>query len=376
MNIFTTTIDMVSKFPCLLLVGLLLVTQCTLLHAPPAYYPRLALVSNSTTIGAVFESPSTNKHALLFARSQSLSPTTPWLPPVDIVTSTEPNVDLANGFLLQLHTTGTILCAYRHHTGDGPSRVYRIQVSSSADSGATFTFLSTVTQGPVGVWEPFLFQDPADPPTTITVYYSAECTNGGEQDVVAQTSTDGGVHWGPVTSRIHTPGSRNGMPGVIKLGDGSLLAVFEGFWGPGGWGHFTVNSARSFDKGASWVQRQVVHVPVEGNSGSPQVGLCVGGGEGGAEEPAVCTVYMSNEGGGGGGVWPSGAHLSTICVQQPLAASEALNFTAGVPRVFHTDTPEALWPAFVGGGGGDLFWLVYQTPEGAAAFNPAGGICV
>jgi hypothetical protein len=93
----------------------------------------------------------------------------------------------------------------------------------------------------------------------------------------------------------------------------------------------------------------------------------------------VCTVYMSNEGGGGGGVWPSGAHLSTICVPLPQDPSQPLNFSAGVPRVFQTDTNEALWPAFVGGAGageGGVFWITYQTPDGGAALNPAGGICL
>jgi hypothetical protein len=268
-------------------------------------------------------------------------------------------VDLANGHLLQL-PNGTLLCAYRHHDGAAPKRVFRIQVSCSHDFGRSWALADTVIEGALGVWEPFLFFAVG----AVQIAYSAELPAVGgraEQDIVFQTSTSGGCGWGPVASRVHTDGSRNGMPGVVALPDGSLLVLFEGFWS-GVWGAYTVNSARSFDGGGTWVQRRVVHAPpapAQANAGSPQAAACPG---------KACAVFMTDEGGAPGGAqWPAGAHAGLLCAPLDAAnVSAPIDWAAGgAPATVPAETPTVFWPSFfVAGPQGAS--VAYQGDDGAA----------
>jgi hypothetical protein len=285
------------------------------------------------------------------------------------------DVDLANGFLLQLGT-GAILAAYRHHDGNGSARVYRIAVSVSHDFGGSWAPLAVVTAGPVGVWEPFLHAYSGDAAEVVHVYYAGEITNGGEQDILRQTSIDGGMTWGAVDVRLHTPNSRNGMPGVAELFDGSLLAVYEGF-GSRGWGHFEVRARRSFDAGATWAQELVVHAPQspQFNSGSPQVAVCVQTGK-------IVVVFMTSEPPPPEGalLWPDGAHIGV--------SSARLNSTnLSEPLVFPVEagivpTPAtAYWPSLLLdalGTKGDLEFslrVAFQDVSGAAYLS-AGTLCI
>ena len=342
-----------------------------LIAPAPAYYPRLALLrragGGAVFTGAALEVPTPSSRRLLFLSAPS--PAGPWAASGSVIASAPVGVgapvDLGNGVLLQL-PNGTLLCAYRHHDGAPPNRTFRIQLASSHDFGGTWAFAATIAAGPLGVWEPFLYLARAGDAGALRVAYSAELPAGAggrvEQDVVFQGSADGGGSWGAITARVHTGGSRNGMPGVALLPDGSQLAVFEGFWG-GAWGAFTVNSARSFDGGASWVQRQVVHAPPpRANAGSPQVALC-----GGAAGKA-CAVFMSSEGEAPPGqAWPAGAHAGLLCA--PL---DAANVSApidwargGAPTTVATETRYIFWPSlFAAEEGGAQ--VAYQGSDGAA----------
>jgi len=334
-----------------------------LIFPSPAFYPRLALIKSED--GALFssaalENPTANQRRLIFVTSFSAT----WNESTNYtVIASAPNelggVDLGNGFLFQLENK-TILCAYRHHSGVPPNRVFRIQIAASHDLGRTWGFASSVSVGSLGVWEPFLFSAAG----TLRVSYSAELQMGvdgrAEQDIVFQESSNGGSDWGPIYSRLHTNGSRNGMPGVSLLSDGSLLLVFEGFW-TGVWGAFTVNSARSFDSSASWVQQQVVHAPrLSANAGSPQLVFC------GVSEK-VCTVFMSNENEPSGQIWPSGAHAGLLCA--PLDrynVSAPLDWGAsGVPIVLEAETPFIFWPSFFFSQSEHLY-VAYQGSDDAS----------
>jgi len=198
------------------------------------------------------------------------------------------------------------------------------------------------------------------------IAYAAELPVGADgramQDIALRASSDGGRTWTPEVGRIHTPGSRNGMPGIAVLSDGSWLAVFEGFWGPGGWGVYTVNACRSFDGGRTWVQRAIVHAPASGsNAGSPQVLRCAASGSGGAPE-RVCVVFMSSEGQTARGLtWPDGAKLVTHCATVPPGAAP-IDWQAAVAGNVSTITPTAYWPGLFGGNGS----LTYQSADGRA----------
>jgi hypothetical protein len=347
-------------------------TAALVVAPAPAYYPRATVTASGEALAVVERPNAAMPHRLGLLRRTSLSPET-WMDAATVESDTRSGVDLANGFLWQERTGGALLCAYRHHTDVGtPAVVYRIALSSSADEGVTWTPLANITQGPIGVWEPLLFSTPTDPPGTVRVLYSAELTNGGEQDIVQQTSRDGGATWGAVDSRVHTAGSRNGMPGVAVGPDGSLVLVFEGFWS-GQWGHFTVNSVRSFDGGVTWVQPQIVHAPsltatcngVPCCAGSPQIGQC---------GSSVAVVYMSNEDHPGGGQpvpWPGGAGVGLITASfSSTNVSAPLEWAASPPSFPPLLSPSALWPSIFTDG--PYLRLAYQTNGGAAALSTRG----
>jgi hypothetical protein len=381
----------------------------TILSPAPAGYPRMTMMAtpNGSSVAlASFERPEgSTRRIVVYGRTTVVPEVFAQLGVAAEVPNATPDVDLANGYLLQL-PNGTLLCAFRHHDGNGASRVFRIQVSASHDYGVTWALLSTVAQGPIGVWEPYLFRLTTDDNSTVRVAYSAELTNGGEQDVVVQVSGDGGATWGAVSSRIHTPGSRNGMPAIIELLDHSLLAVFEGFW-TGVWGDFTVNSARSFDGGTTWPEREMIHAPNSSSSpggssfdaGSPQAALCPVTGK-------IVVVYMSNEptnvstADSAVSSWPDGAHAAVQSAHLNYTNVTApLDWSLSPPAVIPTETPTIYWPSFfldpdspLGEGEGDeegeegarrrrrlqvnyAMRIAYQGADGSAAVTDAT-VCI
>eukprot|EP01043_Picozoa_sp_COSAG02_P025704 COSAG02_NODE_1453_length_12551_cov_2.557420_11_plen_351_part_00 len=189
-----------------------------------------------------------------------------WAKISTILTDGREGVDLANCNLAQL-PSGRVLASYRHHVPQTAGGMrYAIEVSASDDGGHSWRALSTMVSGAVGMWEPFLFPPMAVERRATTgghdviwAAYSQELTNGGLQSIVWQRSTDRGASWeAPITisdGREHH--SRDGMPGITRLRDGSLLMVFEGFWDYFAHNtterhHFSVQARRSFDEGNTW----------------------------------------------------------------------------------------------------------------------------
>lgn len=361
-----------------------------LISPAPAYYPRTIVLRNTTHF-AVVEKPLGNYSRLVLVAQLNSNGSQPWAEQAVIAQDNTSGVDLANGFLLELED-GALLCAYRHHVWNGSSRVYRIQLSASSDGGRSWALKSTIWSGDTGVWEPYLYTHSLTP-HIVRVLYSLELTNGGEQDIVQQESSDGGSTWGSISLRIHTKGSRNGMPGAVELADGSILFVFEGFWGAG-WGHFTVNSVRSLDGGQTWTDAAVIYAPpVASNAGSPQVGVCRSG--------AIWVVFMCNRRTVATAAppyptqarprpastrlaeptprWPDGAHiwacrssLNTTRPLQPLQWSAPQLLPSPDPTA-PTDT--ALWPSLLHTPApSPLLALVYQTAGGAAVMS-ADSLC-
>ena len=355
-----------------------------LLANAPAGYPRVALSNGNATAFAVVEAPApSGGRSLQLKRRDNASPNAQWINVAAIVVDKAKGVDLANGNLLSL-PDGTLLCAYRHHSPSGGSTTYRIQVSRSLDNGTSWFLLSTVASGPIGVWEPYLYTSPTNA-SVLRVLYSAELTNGGEQDVVQQSSTDGGASWGAVDARVHyAPGGRNGMPGVALLGDGSMVMVFERPIGPP-WGHFSVNFVQSVDGGATWGPQLPIHTPSVAsgfNAGSPQVAYCPG-------SATVVAVYMSDEAtppqvvGSG---WPDSARVwvsygsavgSSVAavIGAAAVAAPVLNWTAGAP-VQGTGTDFIYWPGVFYDVRARSLHVVYQGSDGAAWLDAKGGALV
>ena len=60
------------------------------------------------------------------------------------------------------------------------------EASVSEDGGRSWSALSTVATGPIGMWEPFLWLDDAaagQDPAVLWCAYSQELTNGGLQSI-------------------------------------------------------------------------------------------------------------------------------------------------------------------------------------------------
>ena len=129
-------------------------------------------------------------------------------------------MDLDNAFPLQL-ADGTVLVAYRRH--DRKGHIFRIEVSSSRD-GNDWVVRSTVATGTQGIWEPFLLPLHDG---KVQVYYASEEGCFPDQRIEMRTSTDGGMSWGTPVTVAEKKGSRDGMPGVVRLNGQELLVVFE-----------------------------------------------------------------------------------------------------------------------------------------------------
>lgn len=361
-----------------------------LLAPAPAYYPRVAAFGNGSAFAAVERPVAGVRRIVLLARA-SLDGA--WEDAGVIVEDATAGVDLGNPMLFA--SGALLLCAFRHHTGAAPHRVYRIAVTASRDGGRSWSVAPAVASaGPTGVWEPFLWAHSSDTAGTVRIVYAAEVVNGGEQDIVQRVSTDFGATWGGIVTRVHTPGSRNGMPGAAELCDSSVVLVFEAFL-PGAWGAYVVNSARSFDGGATFPQRALVHAPLAAgrDAGSPQVGVCPASG-------AVVAVFMSNEAAGlvdsgaaadrsdslappaaGGAAsttplrWPDGAHIAVVAAHvNATDASAPLSWgpaSATLPIV----TASAFWPSLFVEPFLHVLRAAYQGDDSAAYLAEGALLC-
>jgi hypothetical protein len=233
-----------------------------------AYYPRVAALGDGTLL-AGYDHTVGSQNAIGVVRSTNGGAS--WSAGTEAVLAPLSD-DLANAFPLQI-ADGTVLMACRHNS---PSAgIYRIEVHASQDLGATWQLRSTPATGSVGLWEPLLFQLPDG---TVQVYYASEEGIAPDQRIQMRASADGGMTWGGPVTVARKAGSRDGMPGVVRLPDGTLLAVFEASdLAPY---RFVIRAVRSTDDGRTWsASRQLVHAPANPVSarwaaGAPSVVRC------------------------------------------------------------------------------------------------------
>ncbi|KAK1782239.1 LOW QUALITY PROTEIN: hypothetical protein QBC45DRAFT_448640 [Copromyces sp. CBS 386.78] len=181
--------------------------------------------------------------------------------------------DLDNAMPLAL-PSGRILFAFRHHslalnpsspTGFSYTQ-YRLDVCSSSDGGATWSFLSHIDERPAspdpnqlnGLWEPFLRL--AADGRTIQAFYSSE-NSRGDQDNLMRFSIDSGATWSDppiLVSSSSEADSRDGMTGVSSVSSSpcrqnELICVFE-TTSPSG--VFSIARVLSHDDGKTWGERK------------------------------------------------------------------------------------------------------------------------
>lgn len=194
-----------------------------------------------------------------------------------------------------------------------------------------------------------------------------------EQNIVWQLTQDNGTSWTAPLVVAHNAGSRNGMPGLARLQNGSLIVVgtqlyrelmtlerphhtsertppphlhqvFEGFYEQ--WGDFSVSYALSHDLGRTWINRQKIYDPPgAAMAGAPQVAVDASG--------RVYASCMTNDMDGpiyppwddrtGVRVWHgSCAGCAAVYVTAPFSHNSNYLPTADAMQVFAATQPQAL----------------------------------
>ncbi|KAH9945947.1 glycoside hydrolase family 93 protein [Epithele typhae] len=279
-------------------------TAVDIFPAGDGAYPRLAALASGALLGTVTQVSGGNK-ILQVTRSTDGGRSFAALGSI----ATAPG-DLDNANLLELSPGGAVLAAFRNHdlNAAGAPTYYRITACVSHDGGATWSFLSQVAERAAGadnngLWEPFLRLSKKD--GSLQVYYASE-NSGADQDILMQTSFDGGKTWGaPVTVAGATTTGRDGMPGCANFNDGAdkLMCVFETTEGRGGL--FSVKSVVSTDEGATWGQRSVVYNPGGSlNAGAPQIAA--------TEDDKLVVSFMTDEDNTAAHSWPDGASFKVV----------------------------------------------------------------
>jgi len=341
-------------------VGAALVATCTAIPVAPIAaggYPRAI----QTVAGERLLCTCGAGELAVWASLESSS--AKWVRRGTVVEDTRSGVDLANCVVFEPEP-GHLLAAYRYHTGcndaPGGERLvgtalqqarctnFSLQVSASTNRGRSWAYLSTVVHGAVGMWEPFFFETAAG----LRLAYSQELTNGGLQSIVWQLSTDRGATWHPsiTISNGTEHHSRDGMPGLARLGGNAVALVFEGFWAHGP-GHFSVQLRQSSDDGTTWDAGRVIYAPAlpSANAGAPQVAV-VG--------KSVFVSFMCDEDvPTDNRTWPTDAATK---IMSAVNTGGALNFQSGINRRTVGEWPGALWPGLA------VFESDQQTDFGGA----------
>ncbi len=219
------------------------------IYSERASYPRATALSDGRML-VTFAHPTPGGRAIACVFSGDGGKT--WTGYRRICEHSHP-VDLDNAFPLQL-TDGTVLVAYRRYDRD--RHVFRIEASARGD-GNHWAARSTIATGTQGIWEPFLLPLPDG---KVQVYYASEEGSYPDQRIEMRTSTDGGKTWGTPVTVAQKKGSRDGMPGVVRLNGQELLAVFEAQDVPPF--RFVIRGVRSQDFGKTWsATRELVYCP-------------------------------------------------------------------------------------------------------------------
>ena len=182
-----------------------------------------------------------------------------------------PGTDLGDGHLLRLRD-GRLWCSYRRIHAP---RSYAIEIAESIDGGATWQAHSVVDRSIVdepsrhsrGLWASFLLQRSDG---VIQCYYDDERTpfdagRRGHQWVTMRTWAAETRAWTAPVVVSRAPGeelSRDGMPSVVELPGGRLLATVECVAAQRPHAN-VIRSVTSDDGGAtwSWRERGVVYQP-------------------------------------------------------------------------------------------------------------------
>jgi hypothetical protein len=168
--------------------------------------------------------------------------------------------------------SGRLILGFRDHLPEGHDKRFRLRVAYSDDNGQSWKqgkddSAGFMVESDQGLWEPFFYYDKFD---VLRVVYAREksaegCSRrkGNSQVIAMKSSADDGLTWGHETEIVGEGVSRDGVPVVARLGDGSYLLVFES-WRKTGCGDsipsLVIRSVQSKD-GVEWGKRRIVYEP-------------------------------------------------------------------------------------------------------------------
>ncbi|KAF2137755.1 glycoside hydrolase family 93 protein [Aplosporella prunicola CBS 121167] len=233
-------------------------------------YPRASFRSDGTILGAY--TAIANGETIITLTSSSDSGAT-WSVLGTAARGPANTTDIDNPYPIEL-PSGRLLVAYRSHDQtagvEDAWTYYRLIVSYSDDGGANWDYLSTPAQEPGPTTGVWEpFMRMADDGETLQLYYSRETTDI-DQDSLIKTSTDGGKTW----SEARTFTGLN----LTKNRDGMLGVAKtndEGgliavFETETDGSNFHIGAVSSSDDGLTWTDRRIVH-ETESNNSAPQV---------------------------------------------------------------------------------------------------------
>jgi hypothetical protein len=236
------------------LAGVELGTSWTL--GPHARLPHFLRLANGTVLlsHSLPTGPAAAREPYV---AKSLDDGQSWWPPVRVAVSSGPRLvaggmaQLPNGDVLFVYHDGNPVdsSAALHDSDSG-----RLRVARSQDGGETWQDFSIVHQTPVcALWEGVLTYLPDG---RLLCHFASEENAPTYPNAIFQSvSWDGGATWSPPTQIIGLPGSRDGVPSVVRIPSGRLLCFFEGQE----WADvssvpcdFIIRYEYSDDEGASW----------------------------------------------------------------------------------------------------------------------------
>lgn len=262
------------------LPGKRVIGQGELILAERGTYPRLARLSDGSILAAYTRREGNQRVLSVSKSTDGASTFFPW----GEVSRGAGDVD--NMFLLEV-SPQKILAAFRNHDlGPNGPTFFRITVCESVDGGRHWAFLSQAHEKrpPFGIWEPFMRKGARG---EVQLSYSQEFAHNDQRTMLIVSRDEGRTWSKPHCVEGDKEALRDGMVGIADTNDNgrhALVMVFE----TTRYGTFNVESAISYDDGATWCNRHEVYAPPRGhNAGAPQIASFADG--------SLAAVFMCDE---------------------------------------------------------------------------------
>ncbi|WP_373232638.1 RICIN domain-containing protein [Cohnella sp.] len=231
LSLLLTISILLPGFKAFAAAGLAWPTNTATVFAPTnggVWYPRLLKLNNNDILASFDTNAGGGNTRIMISRSKDGGHS--WSSATQAAADSNGNV--GNGQMLQL-PNGDIWLSYRLVVQSGSNYTTTLKTRKSMDGGNTWSDLangqigSTTANSFKGLWEPHLQMLG----NTIAVYYAddspAAVGTTGLQKLIMKTWTGNGWSAEIVVSDGVAAGSRDGMPVITQMANGSYILVFE-----------------------------------------------------------------------------------------------------------------------------------------------------